>query len=263
MGDSFRMDKPGPIGAVARACCVILGVASIAWAYVLAPAAYSYQVSGLVNIGRRLQAMDSFPPPVLEQASAEATGRLAHWPCVPDELESLVLVRMTLTAPVFVDGAAAVSRDKVLDDLKATVRQALRCNPYSTTSWTVLAWAELLTSQDPARIMPYFDMSYRTGPREMMAVLRRLELSTQLWDFLDDEHKELAWNHIRLLIQTELYNLAAYFYVIMPEPAKAFLTEKFKGLDQKDQIPLEEFIWRANGNIDLPQVPPRGTRPWR
>lgn len=248
----------------ARLGALVIAAVSLFWVYLLSPIAVYGPGSDLVTVGRGLQALGTYDQDLLERLDAEASEKLTQWPCQPDELESLVLVRVAVSAPFFLSSELEDKRAAALERVKDGARLSLACNPNSTTSWTMLGWAELLTSGDSDVVLSYFDMSYATGPMEYLAALRRVELAITLWDDLDDPHRKLVADHMRLVVEAKGYMFAAGFYASMPDDAQKMVRDAFaEHLDEVDQKRIEAAIWSMDATIELPLVPPRGSRPWR
>ncbi|MEP9357005.1 hypothetical protein ABLE93_26150 [Xanthobacter sp. KR7-65] len=173
-------------------------------------------------------------------------------------------MRVAMSAPFFLVSGAEDKREEALERVKESARLSLTCNPYSATSWTMLAWAELLTSGDTDLVLTYFDMSYATGPLEFLAALRRVELAIALWHELDESHKIMVADHMRRIVEAHGYMFAAGFYAGMTDDARKLVRDTFaEHLNEVQQKRVEAAIWRMDLSIDLPLVPPRGSRPWR
>ena len=173
------------------------------------------------------------------------------------------------TAPAPPKAAAAedpARRQMRIERLAATHAAALmtlRCNPYSSLTWTILAFVETQGDNNPERILAYVDMSDLTGPREKLTILRRVELLLPLFDRLDERQKARLGQQIRQLAQERaLFPLA--LFVIRATPVQAtFLVEQLSQLNEKHQKRVATYIRRLGGYIDLPLVEPEGQRPWR
>lgn len=139
----------------------------------------------------------------------------------------------------------------------------LRCNPYSSLSWTILAFVESQTGNDPERILTYAEMSDLTGPREKLTILRRLELVMPFFDRLDARQKERVGQQVRQLAREQRLFPAALLFIRATPAQRAFIVEQFGTLNQKDQKRIAGYIRRLGGYIDLPLVEPEGQRPWR
>ena len=248
----------------ARVACVLLALLSMAWAFRFVPTLAESRASGLEAVGRRLVILDVFEPEFLDALDAASVERLTAGPCLPKDLESLVLVRAAAAGPALVGLEGADQLAVRIQGIEDAARLSLRCNPHSSMSWTLLAWANMFKDErDVRKILRYTDMSYLTGPREFATVVRRIEVWLQLWDDLDAAHKAGVGDQVNLLAKSRQYSIMAFFYLSANTDAKAYLEERFGELDEAGQNAVARFVRAEDGDIALPLVAPEGERPWR
>ena len=208
--------------------------------------------------------LDVFEQDVLDGLSASNIQRLSEPPCLPKDLESLVLVRGAAAGPSIVGLTDSKEFSDRIDAIKDAARLSLGCNPYSSISWIMLAWANMFQDErDPTKILGYIDMSYVTGPREFVTLVRRIELWLQLWADLDTAQKARLGDQINLLARDEQYSVMALFYLSASPDAQAYLLERFSDLDRAGQNAVARIVRSEDGEISLPLVEPEGERPWR
>lgn len=248
----------------ARVACILLALVSMVWAFRFAPLLAESQTSGLAAVGGRLVILDVFEPEFLDELDAANVERLTRKPCLPKDLESLALVRVAAAGPAVLGLEDAGRRAVRMQHIKDAGRLSLHCNPNSSLSWTLLAWANMFDDdRDAQKILRYIDMSYLTGPREFATVVRRIEVWLQLWEELDETHRALLGDQVILLAKSRQYSIMAFFYLSANEDAKAYLEQRFGALDEAGQRAVTRFVRAEDGEITLPLVPLEGERPWR
>lgn len=249
---------------VARGACVALALLAIGWSIRFTPLLAESRMSGLEMVGRRLAVLDTYEPEFLKALDAASASHLERSPCLPLDLESLVLVRGADAGVALLGLDETVTVVSSMRKVEDAAHLSLRCNPYSSMSWVMLAWAKMFEEQrDTKGILRDLDMSYRTGPREFATVVRRLELWLQLWEDLDESEKERVWGQIHGLIRGDQRQVVMIFYFSANEDAKAFLEERFASLDAPEQNMVGHWLRREGVDISLPLMDPEGDRPWR
>lgn len=256
-------EKPGGIasGRVARILGFGFAAFAILWLMQVGPLATDVTSVNLGLVAAQLQQGDAYSESILADFETTAATILSRRICTPADLENLSILGAARVDAAFVANDPDAAALAVQDDAVAASR-SLWCNPYSSQSWTILAWLEFLKNGGSPRFFQLLDLGYVTGPYEGWSLLRRVDLLLRLFPNIGPLELERLRTQMRGMMQTRAYMALATYYVGGNPELKKFLVEVFSTGDERDQQMIGRAVRMQHGDIDLPLMEPRGQRPW-
>ncbi|MFG1346777.1 hypothetical protein V5F59_17950 [Xanthobacter autotrophicus DSM 431] len=247
---------------LARLATLSIVCMAAAWLYVVAPKAGDSDVEILSYVGQELMEGGGYSADTLRQVNEETAGVLHSGWCAARAIEDLTIVRTALVEAAFVENDADAA-EKFLVQADEAAHMGLTCNPNSSALWAVLAWNEFIKNDDTPRLHALLDMSYRTGPYDGWALIRRVDMQLRFLPNISDVERARLVDQIDWLILSDLLPLVAARFVEGGEPQKALIKEILSRTDEQDQKKAATMIRQQGGDIELPFVEPLGARPWR
>lgn len=205
---------------------------------------------------------EAFPQDILERVEADGRPLMNSDLCPAQGLLDLAVVRIALVEAAFEANDAEVA-DRRLTEAAEASRKSLTCSPASSVPWTILAWIEFIRDDDTPKLHALLEMSYRTGPYNGWALLRRSDLLLHIYPALSDREQAQLRSQLNWLIASTMVQAVAARYVAAAPPQRAFLRGILADAGERDQKLAAEFIRKNGEDIDLPAVEPLGARPWR
>lgn len=250
------------VGAFGPFFSLTIAVCSLVWLYVVFNATLVAADFSLTKVGRHLLAGESFATDLLRLVDQEASADASHFGCDASAWENLAIVRISLVDAAF-EANDAESADRHLSGAKEASERVLACSPGSTVAWTMLAWIEQVRNDDTPLLRELVQMSFRTGPYEGWALVRRLEIMLRFAAPLSETEKKQIADQCRWLLQISLWNVLAEFYMAGDDAQKDMLHPIFAEADRRTQKLIAQYIRQGGTSIDLPLIEPEGSRPWR
>lgn len=248
-------------GRLARILSLVIVAGALVWLSAVVPKSTVLALYELRVLAQGVMDGERYEPQMMSDIDAAATPLLLDQPCNATGLQDLSVIKAAL-AIMAIDANDPDGADQRLTEAEASARRSAACNPYSGVSWTVLAWVEYIRNENTPRLASLLEMAYRTAPFEYWSLQLRINLLLYLYPKIDDEETR----HLRRLLNWLLLNgypeaLGGY-YVTSAAPQRGFIRDILAEAEERDQKIAAEVIRRRGEDIDLPLVPPQGSRPW-
>lgn len=255
------MRQSGWFSLGARLVVFAIVAISTLWLVMISPD-FDIEATYDLNIAaKQLLDGESLPPELLTEIDAKSAAAVeAKW-CDVWGLQNLAIIRVARTENA-IKANDPNAADRLLTEASETARKSLQCNPMATVSWTILAWIEFIRNDDTPRLRSLLNMSFKVGPFEGWSLLRRVGLQLHILRTLDDVSIAQLRRQINWLLARGLVEVPAQLYLSAGPQQQAFLRDVLAEAPEEVQKRAEQIVWNGGGNIALPLVNPRGSRPW-
>lgn len=210
----------------------------------------------------RLMLGQFYDPQILSAMDADLSVLLTDPVCDYQALQDITVVRAALVEAAFQVDDPEVA-DRRLTRTEQAARAALACSPGSATAWTILAWVEHLRREDTPLLRTYLDLSYRYGPFEGWALVRRMEMLLALYPALDAQELARLRQAVDWIISGQMSEFLGEQYVTAKPAQRKALRDILAEAPEREQKKVAEFVRNSGEEIDLPLVEPLGSRPWK
>jgi len=248
------------LGARIAAFAIVIGAAW--WLTQVLPEVDIQASYDLSAVAEHMQGGETYPPELLAEIDTVAGPLVEAKKCDYRGLQDLAIIRVARveTAIQANDPEAA---DQRLTAAADAARRSLTCNPNATVSWTILAWIEFIRNDDTPRLRALLDMSFRTGPFEGWALLRRVELMLHIFPTLDQPGVIQLSSQLNWLLSLGAAEVLAEQYLATGPAQQAYLRDIMATASERDQKRVAELVRQRGSDIVLPLVEPQGSRPWK
>lgn len=246
---------------VARLLALAMAIATGAWLATRESVSTSLAVDDLRHVSQRLMENDKFDAITLARVSSEVSITLNEANCNPRALQDLSIVGLA-QVQLGIEAGDADETARLLSSTEAFARASVRCNPNSSVSWGVLATVEFIRNDNTPSFRSLINMSFKTGPMEFGAFQLRVPLLLSLYPNIDQPEREQLMRQLSWLIDVDAPIPVAEYYLASNQAQQTFLREIIATKPERDQKIIADRIRNGGRDIDLPLVPPQGSRPW-
>lgn len=251
------------LGLAARMLTLLVVVSSVAWLVAVRADAGMEETYDLSVIAQHMLDGETFPPELLIKVDGYSAPVVEARLCDFAGLQNLAILRVARVETAIRTSDDADAAERRLNEAADAATRSLACNPASTISWTILAWIEFVRDEDASRLRSLLRMSYQTGPYEGWALVRRTEILLHILPTLDESSVVQLRNQLSWLLSISAVDVLAEQYMNGGPQQKDFLREVLLGASERDQKRVADVVWNNGGDIKLPLVEPRGSRPWK
>lgn len=213
-------------------------------------------------VATRMMAGEPFDPDVVVAMDADMSVVLSDRLCDYQALQDLAIVRSALAEIAF-QGDDADLADKRLAAAEQAAKASIACSPGSPRAWTILAWIEHIRHEDTPLLRTYLRKSFRSGPYEGWALVRRLEILLALYPKLDASEMADLKQSVNWLAIKGMAEYIGEQYVSAKPESRVALRNILADTPERAQKRAAEVIRNGGEDIDLPAVEPLGSRPWK
>ncbi|QRG05909.1 hypothetical protein EZH22_23265 [Xanthobacter dioxanivorans] len=246
-----------------RLIALAIIASTVLWLVVVVPQSDVEASFDLSTVAEHMLAGEGYPPELLAEIDASVAPVVEANICDFRGLRNLAIVRVARVETAIRTSDDPEAAERRLNEAADAATRSLVCNPASTVSWTILAWTEYIRNDDTPRLRALLDMSFRTGPYEAWALLRRVELLLHLFPSLDASAVAQLRSQLDWLLAQGGAEVLAEHYVNSGPAQQTFLRELLTTAAERDQKRVAEIIRSRGGDIVLPFVEPLGSRPWK
>lgn len=213
-------------------------------------------------VAARMMAGQPYDPDIISAMEADMSVVLTDPVCDYQALQDLAVVRAAFAEVAFQGDDAALA-DRRLTAATEAARASLACSPGSARAWTILAWIEYIRNEDSPLLRAYLRKSHDTGPFEGWALVRRMEILLALYPALDAAELANLQQAVNWMVNLQMSEFIGEHYVSAKPEQRRLLRDLLAMAPERTQKRVAEII-RGNGDdIDLPNVEPLGSRPWK
>ncbi|UDQ88149.1 hypothetical protein LJE71_17955 [Xanthobacter autotrophicus] len=213
-------------------------------------------------VASRMMAGEPFDPDIVVAMDADMSVVLSDRVCDYRALQDLAIVRSALAEIAF-QGDDADLADKRLAAAEQAAKASIVCSPGSPRAWTVLAWIEHIRHEDTPLLRAFLRKSFRSGPYEGWAMVRRLEILLALYPKLDESEMADLKQSVNWLAIKGMAEYIGEQYVSAKLESRVALRNILADTPERAQKRAAEVIRNGGEDIDLPAVEPLGSRPWK
>ncbi|MFG1250518.1 hypothetical protein [Xanthobacter flavus] len=213
-------------------------------------------------VATRMMAGEPFDPDLVVALDGDMSVVLSDRVCDYQALQDLAIVRSALAEIAF-QGDAADLADMRLAAAAQAAKASIACSPGSPRAWTVLAWIEHIRNEDTPLLRTYLRMSFRSGPYEGWALVRRMEILLALYPKLDASEMADLKQSVNWLASKDMAEYIGEQYVLTKPESRVALRNILAETHERAQKRAAEVIRKGGEDIDLPAVEPLGSRPWK
>lgn len=244
-----------------RFAALVMVALAVAWLGLVAPTVVDPARHDVNAIGIGLVSGDTFDTQVMRDTAERGEHLLAAPFCLPRETRYLALIHMSAVEEA-VSANDHPAADRALTRADAAATRSIFCTPTSAMGWIELAWSEFLRNDVTPRFTQLLAMSRQVSPRDGWAVFQRINLLFTMLPQLPPDELARLRAEIALVLEMEAYPFLAGLYVFGEEPQRKFLQSVLAQAEGKSQRFVATLIRARGEDIELPEVTPRGARPW-
>jgi hypothetical protein len=247
---------------IARAYLIGLGTVAVVWAFLVFPTAW--RDSTLERIANRVIQGQVYKIDVLLNLIPLIDNVERSELCRPASVRSAAIIRLRLVEET-IKFADRLKIDERLDELRASIRNSLRCAPTDSFLWLVLYWAESTRNGFDPHYLDYLRLSYKLGPYEGWIALKRNRFSLALFEQLPPDLAEQVLTEFAGLLESGFDSEVVNIFIGPGWHVRDKLLPHLKTVAEHHRIAFARKIYQLGYDIEVPGVERPGpqTRPWR